>query len=321
LLLPPTPIGSSARKGLYTLEDMVEGAGLICIGRVEEIIVVESPEPVTFRTELPIARVAVERWIKGGAGTAFIHHEAWSTWACDDTGAEVGERAMLFLCRAGEIAQSSAPVQDAVKRAVGTAEIYRNWNSGSGILPILEEDGIEYVPKQGIARGVDIDPPLEGAWFLRKLSEQVQYIEGLLRFPRASVSVLARRNCDSAVADSFDLRILENGEIRLETPLGRSEAVRFFELEPRAWQSMKRDLELLVGERDRVIGDPAKKHLARNLVVRIQGSSLTFAEPKDWVPSMDTDLVAFHDALEAWTLVREVAELRLPDPYAEKYGR
>ena len=318
-LLALATSGSSARKAPYTLEDMVEGAGLICIGRVEEILVVESPEPVAGRTQLPIARVAVERWIKGDAGTPFVHHEAWTTWACDSTGAEVGERALLFLCRNGVIGQSSASVQSAVQLHVGTDEIYRNWNSGSGILPILEEEGIEYV---GTTRGVDIGVPLSDAWFLRKLSDQVEHIEGLLRFPRGSVSVLAQRGWDTfPEGGTFDLRILENGEVRLATRLERGEEVRIFTLEPGVWQSLKRELEVLVGDEPREAGLPMERWLVRRLVLRVDGSTLTFGEPTGWSPrkrASPAERFALQDALRAWTLVREVAGPPDPDPHAEK---
>jgi hypothetical protein len=262
--------------------------------------------------------VAVERWLKGGEGQGYVHHEVWSTFACDTSSAHVGERAMLFLCRNGEIARSSPSVQSAVQQVVGTDEIYRSWNWGDGILPVLEEGGVEYVPNRVMASGVDVGSLLENG-SLRTLTEQIQYVQELLRFSPGAVSVLAQSGCASYGRNpgTFDLRILPSGEVRLATNLGPGESVRTFELEPYVWRPLD---AVLVGGGNRAVGETAWQNV-RKVVLRIDDSTLSFTEPRGWAPAGVDERLALHDALRAWTLVRDVAELPDADPHAEKDRR
>lgn len=78
---------------------------------------------------------------------------------------------------------------------------------------------------------------------------------------------------------------------------------------------MRQDLELVVGSGERTVGDTKQWRLARKLVVRLPGGSLTFAEPgrpwqdpapdTPWVPDHPEALPVLRDALYAWKLVRE----------------
>ena len=84
---------------------------------------------------------------------------------------------------------------------------------------------------------------------------------------------------------------------------------------------MKRELEVLVGDEHREAGLPMERWLVRKLVLRVDGSTLTFGEPKGWSPrerASPEERFALQDALRAWTLVREVAGPPGPDPHAEK---
>jgi hypothetical protein len=327
VLVALAPAGSPARKGFRFLDQMVDECDLICIGRVENVLIVPMPqpvagprivpEPVAARDEVRIARVAVERWIKGSERPGVIHHEAWGTWTCDTTHAEVGERAVLFLCRKGEIAQASENVRSAVHLVIGSDEIYRNYNSGDGILRILDEGGSEYVGTSMSALRI----PGEDRHIAR-LTDVVRYVEDLCRFPRDSVRVLARSGWSNfeGVPGSFDLRVLASGEARLATDLGAQERVRTFSLDSSAWQSLERELQMLAGVGNRAIGEP-ELPLTRELVLRTGDATLTFVQPTDWSPPEDGDLdqrLALEDALRAWALVRELASLPEPDPHAKK---
>src|SRR6188768_226223 len=108
-LLSLAPV-DPASKVMTSLAQRTDASSFICIGTVDEVITVQSPEGVAGGAiiELPetleFARIRVERVIKGDPATKVLFHEAWSTWTCDTTGAHTGERS-LFLLSAGAVSE------------------------------------------------------------------------------------------------------------------------------------------------------------------------------------------------------------------------
>jgi len=327
LLLSLAPVvsgGESPRKGYLALADMVDRASLVCIGRVEEIVVVVSPEPVGGLRELPIARVAVERVLKGAPETTEVFHEAWGTWICDTTGAKVGQRALFLLASEGIVASASQAVKEQVLAALGPGVLLRSLGSGDGIALIVTENGEEVAYCQGAPLTLDS----KRVRYARTLAAVVDYVAELVRFSLDKVSVRARSGdatLYTSPSGSFDLRLLPDGEARLAIRLGPAETVRRFTLDPRTWLDLRERLaSLLSGER-RFVGEEKGFSFTRKLAIRLDEASLALAWPRDWAPpagwARDTAFApAFADALRAWALVYAAIDCPGCDEYAVPDG-
>jgi hypothetical protein len=316
-LAPSEPL---ARKGYYALADRVDDATFICIGRVEEIVVVPTPataEPdfPNRRNELPIARVAVERVLKGTPEVSVIHHEAWGTWACDTTGAEVGQRAIFLLAPLGQVAQASEPVRASVHAAIGTDVLLRNVGSGDGILTIPDSTEGSVSCMYGPTALRSEEP------YASDFAKVVAYIEDLVRFRPEAVIVHQRRGTASynAIAERFDFRLLSDGQARLATQPGSNELVENFVLRPQAVRALMQDLELDIGNEIRTFGNPTQRGFERKLIVRSGAGELTWAEQGEGfcsVPGTPEEERLLNDAQIAWAIVSEAlaAALRERDP-------
>ncbi len=312
-------------KGYYPLADQVDDSTFICIGRVEEILVIPTPAHLSDdralrRGSLPIARVTVERVLKGAKDVAVVYHEAWGTWTCDTTTAEVGQRALFLLRRGGEVQRAPEVVQEAVYAALGSDFLHRNVGSGDGIQPIHRDDGKDLVRCVGAPDVLDH----ERVRYAQSLADVTAYIEELDRFALDAVSVHALSgyaSLSSKDSGSFDLRIRPDGQARLATSLGCAEQVKTFELDSNAWRSMGHELERLIAGQKRIVGDPGNRHLVRELTLRTRLGSLSYAEPSDWSPAANwtsDQRFALVDALDAWAYVRSHIDCLQCDDHTEK---
>ena len=310
----------SPKKGYYALADMVDHADFICIGRVDEIVMVSPVQPLECgfsqpRGELPIARVTVERVLEGDATADVVYHEAWGTWTCDTTSAHVGEHALFLLSRTGCVAAAPDDVRNAVHAVIGSTNLFRNVGSGDGIQRITDSDGLSFVGGSGVPRALEF----EGS---TRLADVIRYVEELQRFSLDAVAVHARSGHawlnDTA---GYDLRILPSGEARLATRLGPREEVRTFQLDPRDWVGLRNDLGALVAGQERRIGSKAEHWPRRRLSVRADDGLLEFIEPatpRDPSGLTPAERLDLRDFLDAWTRVLGAIDCSECPSYAEE---
>ncbi len=302
---------SPVRKGYSALANRLDASTFVCIGRVTEIIEVRSAAPVEGefnpgRSVLPFARVAVERVLRGDARTSVVYHEAWGTWMCDTTQAEVGQRA-LFLLGPGSIARASEALRATVDDALGGVPVLRNVGSGDGILTITSTDGVEYVRASG-APNTLLSAQLRSKCEFERV---LRYCEELLCFSLDSVSVHARSGGTWLAWEksSFDLRILPDGRARLATQLGPDERVSEFRLDPHIWADLRRDLESATAGQVRSVSTPGLHASVRRLALRFETGGLTLTEPAQGLPAgTEEDRFALQDALRAWSRVRAIID-------------
>src|SRR5436190_3863972 len=145
-LAPVEPVS----KAMTSLAQRTDASSFICIGTVDEVITVPSPEGAAgggifeLPKSLEFARIRVERVIKGDPATKVLFHEAWPTWMCDTTSAHTGERS-LFLLSAGAVSELKPAQRALVESTLAAKLILRNVYSGDGIMPILGRKDGEYV--------------------------------------------------------------------------------------------------------------------------------------------------------------------------------
>jgi hypothetical protein len=310
-----------ATKGYYALSDQIDHSVLVCIGRVEEIVPVTDPE--TGERRLPVARVAVERVLKGAPDTRTVHHEAWSTWTCDTTGARIGQRALFLLGKHTEVSRFMEDERRTVHAELGTELLLRNVGSGDGIWTIDGSSGEELVSDLGAAEAVGLR---EG--HLLRLADVVRYVEELARFSPETTWVHARSGSASwsrEPSGSFDLRILPDGSARLARSLGRAERVVTWELGPVARKWLERELALSIAGEVRAVGEAPSHGDVRRLTIRSGESSLSFVEPSaGWCPPVDGTLeerFAAADALRAWQTILVSIDCDGCDDHSEKDRR
>lgn len=304
-LLSGVQPASCARKAYSALYERVDQATLICIGSVQDLVEVAAP-PGEWRNSqgaqrLSFARVAVERVLKGPADTGVIHHEAWGTWPCDTTRAQLGERALLLLSHNTQLARAPDSFRDEVMLALGADEVLRNVGSGDGILRIREEQGAVLVSSAGMPNS------LRANRYDAKLADVLHYVEQLVRFSPERVTVRAARGWSmpsSRPSSTFDLRILDDGSCRFATSLRSSEEVRTFQLEAREWDLLRSALELPGMRGDQIVGDP-KVWKTRQLVMRLSAGTLTFVESREWNPQAlsDAERPLFRHAMRSWAAI------------------
>lgn len=294
-------------KGPYPLSDRIDDATLICVGRVTHIYDVPSPIPLRnlageLRT-LRVARVAVERVLKGDKSTSVVHHEAWPTWMCDTSSARIGERA-LFLLGPGLLPGYSKQIREVVYQEIGTETVYRNVGSGDGILRIRKTDGTEVV---GVA-----EAPLalrsEVVHLASDFGKVLSYVERVCEYSLDAVRVHARWNSTVASPNGgFDLRILPDGRARLARlgPFNSEEGESTYSIDEATWSRLQKKLGALVAGKRRKIGDAPRPHLQRRLALRFDDGELVLREGwKDFHPGGSEERRAtLKDALQAWALV------------------
>lgn len=315
--LEPVASPSSLRKALPRLSDQVDASTFVCIGTVDEVITVPFPNGIEAggngfesraSTELRFARVRVERVLKGDPSTRVVFHEAWSTWACDDTRDTPGERS-LFLLGPGVIA--AARVEDRIRAAsaLGSDLILRNVGSGDGIVPILRDGEREYVVRWGWPESLRGPDGAKG-W---RLADVVAWIETSARFSPEAVTVHAR--CNEALPPgpdrgaTFDLRILPDGSRRLAKWLGEAETVVVDRIDPALWIQLQSTLRHEVGSDDRVI-DQASSWPARRLTIRIDERRFEFSQGRDQNLNHADEALkpVLHRALRAWAALWDVLD-------------
>ncbi len=318
LLLTGAAEPAVPKKGILHLADAIESSTFICIGTEIEARTVpvppdESPNPSTFRATpaaAPLGVIRVERVLKGDPRTETVHHETWSSWTCDETGASIGRRAIYFL---GPSIIASRPTArtEPILTSLGVRAIYRNVGSGDGIVTIADEaDGI-WVWFRGAPKALRprIDPtnPVvivrPGDELRIPLATFVGYIEDLCRFDSAALAIHARAfEPPRSGEHPFDLRILPNGDARLAIDSRYDEVVRTFTLEPTAWNDLSMELVRLAQDGYVDAGESAD-WLRRSLRVSIAGRAIRFLDPGNlnMSPARRDSLRA---AIQAWTLVR-----------------
>ncbi|MEW6072656.1 MAG: hypothetical protein AB1726_08715 [Planctomycetota bacterium] len=140
--------------GREPLAEVARFAEVVCVGRVEEVVELEQeprdggsrsvpPDLGTIR-RIPIARVRVERSLKGTEEGEFVYYLAMPTWTCDISRAEVGERALFLLADTPWDRALQPATRAALKRLTGSRPVYAVAHSGRGRLPLREVDGREY---------------------------------------------------------------------------------------------------------------------------------------------------------------------------------
>ncbi len=160
LLLALLPIvlsfsGSSAPKvAKCPLKDLTRFADAIFVGRVEEVLMVVQPDhrseydsadPLPYCSLIPIAKVSVQRPLKGVKRGEVAHYLAMSTWICDTTTADTGETALFFLERSDWADQLTATFRSNLKRRTGEPTTHLLGHVGRGRMPLRIVDGEEYV--------------------------------------------------------------------------------------------------------------------------------------------------------------------------------
>lgn len=132
--------------GSMSFADLVRFSDVIVVASVES----EAEVPIAEDFELEFRRpggvatlgtLRVERWIKGqptDSAPLFLNQ---STWTCDITGADVGERAVFFLC-----GDKGDPLRDAIPcytETFGDRPLLRVVHSGRGQMDLRSVEGEE----------------------------------------------------------------------------------------------------------------------------------------------------------------------------------
>lgn len=297
--------GSPATPGMLGLADRVDLADRICVGRVVDVVEIELPGARALDGSGPLprlrfARVEVERTLKGDPAATVLHHEVWDEGTCGSTIAFPGQRALLFL-------EPSHLTSEQDRARVRTELGELPWHaigSGLGIVEIETIDGREVTRYAGQPESLGPERPA--------LAGVVAYVEELVRFAPAKLAVHLR--CRGAgTGDSFDLRLLPDGQMRLARPLGGLEERSLARLPEADWDRLRERIEGLVGERDRTLGDELARADAHRLVVlRSRHAALVLRQP--YGPRRPTHTAEARrtreDAVMGWSLVLE--ELGVP---------
>lgn len=297
LALPAVVGGPPASPGMLSLADRVDLADRICVGRVVDVVEIEMPDAPDGSgppPRLPFARVEIERTFKGDPAQTVLHHEVWDEGLCGSTRAFVGQRALFFLEPSRLDGESGAHVF-----AELGALPWHNVGSGLGIVEIETIDGREVTRHAGQPESLGSERPA--------LSDVVVYVEELVRFAPANLTVHLR--CRGAGSgDSFDLRLLPDGEMRLARPLGGLEERRLARLPEADRDRLRERIEGLVGEQDRTLGEElARADVHRLVTLRSRQAGLVLRQP--YGPRRPTHTAEARrtreDAVTGWSLILE----------------
>jgi hypothetical protein len=152
--LPGTPLPSGPRVRTARIEELARFAEAVFIGRVEEVLELDQVRPesgdrrssaaIASLRSVPIARVRVERPLKGVATGQVVHYLAAPTWICDISGAELGERALFLLDDTGWHQQLAPATRAELKRRTDSAPVYSVAHAGRGRMPLRAVQASEY---------------------------------------------------------------------------------------------------------------------------------------------------------------------------------
>lgn len=191
--LAPSPPGP-ASVAIIPLNSLARHADAIFVGRVEEVFEVQQPTPVRgepkrgwsgafSRTTIPVARVKVERAIKGTVVGTRVHYLAMGTWTCDSTRAKVGERALFFLNDTDWARHLSDDARASFLKKTDGGNDFQLAHSGYGRMPILGGQARELVRFSAIRlpqsyptiQGADLQPTARGRFLeLPKLQDHLR---------------------------------------------------------------------------------------------------------------------------------------------------
>jgi len=321
------------KKGVLYLAEAIESSTFICIGTEIESLTVQVPREESedasafgaTPASAPLGVIRVERVLKGDASTEFVHHETWSSWTCDETGASIGRRAIYFL-GPGIIAQRPPSQRAPILNSLRARTVYRNVGSGDGIVTITNDADRPWVSFNGAPNVLrprrdptSDDPAVRSAneWEI-PLAAFVGYVEDLCRFDSAALAIHARVFEPARSREKpFDLRILPNGDARLAIGSDVKEVVRTFTLEPAAWNDLSMELFRLAQNGYVDAGEHADR-LRRSLRVSVGNRAIRFSDPSNFSTSL-TRRDSLRTAVQAWALVRasfdcaECADFRAAD--------
>lgn len=317
-LLVSAPAITAAPGKHVELRDEVDASAFACIGRVERVVPIElparlrptsadlmgrEPEPAT------LARIRVERVLKGDPETRIVFREVWSTGIFDQSTAVSGDRC-VFLLVPGKLADATPAEMAAITKETGKELILRAIPGMDGILPIQGASDREWVTCCTAPREIQAPPAVPAKPFgecVVPLPNFVDYVATLVRFDAQTVAIRAQAFGQLAHDDQpFDLRITDGGSVRLATGRSRDEKVRVFDLDAATWSTLRDALRALAADGPIVARDPVNGAKQRALSVSLDGRTIEFTETRGFVAKqLDTSTCALvASSLRAWSLVR-----------------
>ena len=148
------PAPSAPKVADAKLAEIARFAEVIFVGRVEEVFVLEQPQegdgsgsmpcPLDKLPRVRVAKVRVERALKGVEHGDVVHYLATSTWTCDISGATSGERALFLLDESDWPLDLQSAARAELKTHTGPAPSYRVAHFGRGSMPLRLLEGEEY---------------------------------------------------------------------------------------------------------------------------------------------------------------------------------
>lgn len=138
LFLVASAGASHAKKANTHLSSLVASSSMAFKGRVMK---------VENRDGIRVATAVVDTAYKGTRPGRYVTFLATGTWTCDTSDAVVGESAFLFLKSDDPREQNSLkdPVLKAARKALKGKPLYLIMHSGSGRIPIVEEDETSFI--------------------------------------------------------------------------------------------------------------------------------------------------------------------------------
>lgn len=244
-----TGLGPAAPKvGSVTFEDLVRQADRIVVGRVEEVLSVRRGTEdrqegrdgdggwLEEWASVPIARLAVERTLLG-TPTEAVCYLACGTWTCDISGAEVGERVLLFLDDTRWMAGERAPFHAALAETTDRAPVFQIADAGRGSMPLRDVEGRSYATlwTGDVILPEDvptIDGPEPESKFIRSapldvLTDRVERIVARA-FPRLSASLQP----EELGARRFHVSVWADGRVWIDRSEGEHDEMGWRRCEP-----------------------------------------------------------------------------------------
>lgn len=312
LLLASAPI-APAKVGPITLSEIVCLADIVVVARVcasEPVATAPSAGELVrqFHGSLEIGQLAVETWLKGAPTEQPLVFVNQGTWACDVTGAEVGERALYFLTREEAESGYQSHLVGYAER-FGARPLHRVAHSGRGQMQLRTDigSGLERVWLGGV--GLPEDAPRDNSsdselmhslpfdWLKRQVAAEVQA-------QRAPWIELRARTGAEGEPWEFEVRGDRTATLRVATADGerRHELI----LSQRDWRQIRKCLRVVTSRRrSRDFGAAAEGRWARDVLVRSEYGVLAIRSSAP-PPLSEPDFAAFD---ELWATL----ERALPD--------
>ena len=143
--------------GDIELREFVRQSEVIAVGKVERVYEVgrdppelpEVPGPLAgswhcSATEVPLAKVTVQRSHKGARDGETVYFLAASTWTCDITDAVAGETALFFLDSPAWVEQEPGGFRSELAMYTGGAPVWRVAHAGRGRMPLRTVEEAEH---------------------------------------------------------------------------------------------------------------------------------------------------------------------------------